>query len=600
MSYSYLETFPPKLPGRDYLYQPFTQQQWNDSSKASPEQMRWFKDARYGMFIHVGLSSYIDQDLSWGVCHTRKAPDFGTGPIADEEWTKWGNELKFEKFDAKRWVEIAKAAGFKYLVVITKHHDGFHMWDTQESDFKITNTPFGRDFVREVVDACHEQNMPVGLYYSQRDWYHPDYMPVDPAKIEPQTSNNWTIKPEFNSPVGDKHKNYLAYQERVVRELCTLYGKIDVFWWDALWWGGMFTAEMWDAERINRIIRELQPGIIINNRCSIPGDFDTPEKRLGAFQNWRPWESCVCLSETWSYSGTAVKSLKDLVGMLTMTICGDGNLMVSWGPQWNGEFATHEVQAIEEMGEWVNSNEQAIFSTQGGPWKPGTWGGSVYRGSTIYLHTIRILDEKLVLPKLEGCEVIKASLFNSDIPIEFFEENEQLTFLIPKQVQLEPSTIIELQINTLAEQLTPIESGETSPFMDICAYGYEFDAQYQVLASSFVTPDAPANSPLPVATKREMAPWVMIDFGQVELLTAIDLEVQESQEERELRILTSADGENWKDWGLIDSNHAQLEVTTYEAGAWVPGHEVRYIKVSAHGQSASSIEVLNFSCFSRK
>ena len=599
MSYSILETFPAPPPGRDYLYQPFTQEEWNSSNFASAQELQWFKDARYGMFIHFGLSTYINRDLSWGVCHTRKAPDFGNGPIADEEWTSWANRFCFEEFDAKRWIEIARRSGFKYVVVVTKHHDGFHMWDTDESEFKVTNTPFGRDFVREIVNACHEQDMPIGFYYSQRDWSHPDYMPVDPKKIEPQTENNWTLKPEFDSPIGDNHWKYLEYQEKAVRELCTRYGKIDLFWWDALWWGGMFTAEMWDAERINRMIRDLQPGITINNRCSIPGDFDTPEKRLGAFQNWRPWESCVCLSETWSYSGTKIKPLKDLVAMLTMTVCGGGNLLVSWGPKWEGEFDTAEVSALESMGEWITRHQDAIFSTQAGPWKPGTWGGAVYRGSTIYLHIIRVIKEQLSLPEIPDCKVLAASFYKSDTSIEFRQEGGNLVMDIPANIQTEPSTIIELQIDKAAETIEPLDSCEVSPFMDICAYGYEYDGEFSIAASSNKDKQSSAQQYLPLQTEVEISPWIVLDLKTIVSLTAIDLVLDQCSDPQDIHLHTSSDGESWKDWGKVNSEHVQMEVTTYEAGAWVPGHDTRFVKLISNAKQANSIHLQKFGCFSR-
>ena len=162
------------------LWQEFSKKEWDASNFASKEDMEWFEDARYGMFIHFGLSTFKGKDLSWGICETRKAPDKGSGPYPDSIWTTWPDQFVFQDFDAREWIDIAKKAGMKYIVTIAKHHDGFHMWDTEYSDFKVTNTPFGRDYLKEIADACHEAGMKFGIYYSQRDWYHPDYAPVDP------------------------------------------------------------------------------------------------------------------------------------------------------------------------------------------------------------------------------------------------------------------------------------------------------------------------------------------------------------------------------------------------------------------------------------
>lgn len=584
MSYSHLETFPPKLPGRDYLYQPFSQEEWNKSSFATEQEMQWFTDARYGMFIHFGLSTYKNADLSWDVCSTRKAPDFGSGPVPDEEWTSWPEHFELENFDAKHYVELAKLSGFKYVVLITKHHDGYHMWDTEESEFKITNTPFGRDLVKEIIDACHEQGMPVGLYYSQRDWHHPDYMPVDPNKVEAQTGVNWTLKEGFDSPIGDNHWKYLAYQERAVRELCTRYGKIDVFWWDALWWGGMFTADMWDGEHINNIIRELQPGIIINNRCSIPGDFDTPEKRLGAFQNWRAWESCVCLSDSWSYSGTKIKPLKDIVAMLTMTICGDGNLLMSLGPQWNGEFNKNEVDALTEMGKWLDKHSEAVYSTRGGPWKTNTWGGSVYRGHEVYLHIISLVDQVLELPKLPNCKVLSATIYGRNCDVLVEETETVLKFHIPKDIQSEPSTIVRLKLDKEVSSIAPIDSGEPSSFMDICAYGCEYQGEYSLLDGR---------------CEHSGQSFITISFGESIRLTAVALGLEEEANEQEIVLYTSENGEHWTDWGIVDTNRYEVEITCYEAGAWIPGNDVKYVKLQSKTSESESLKLSSFKCFSR-
>lgn len=290
--------------------QPFTDVEWDASNFAAPADLQWFRDAKYGMFIHFGLSTHDNKNLSWGTCYTRKAPDTGNGPVPDEVWQNWPNELRMEKFNARDWVATALAAGFKYLVAVAKHHEGFHMWDTAYSEFKVTNTPFKRDYLEELAKACNEAGLPFGIYYSQRDWYHPDYMPVDPMKVT-LDGVRWGLKPGETSPLGESHRKYIEYQFNVCRELCTKYGKVDIFWWDAAWWGGMFTAEMWDGEKLTRELRTLQPGVLMNNRCSVPGDFDTPEQQLGFYQDWRPWESCMCLETGWSYTGAAQDAGRD-------------------------------------------------------------------------------------------------------------------------------------------------------------------------------------------------------------------------------------------------------------------------------------------------
>jgi alpha-L-fucosidase len=436
----------PRAETPGHLFQVFSKEEWHKSNFASEINLQWFRDAKYGMFVHFGLATYKNAELGWGVCRTRKLPDHGHGPYPESEWTKWADEFEIPEFDAEKLVEYAKDAGMKYIVVIAKHHNGFHMWDTKFSEFKITNTPFGRDFIKEAADACHMAKIKFGIYYSQRDWYHPDYCPVDPNKSIQKSELVWKPKPGETSTAGESHKKYLEYQYNVCRELCTKYGKVDVFWLDAAYWGGMFTTDMWDSEILTRMIRKLQPGIIINNRASIPGDFDTPEQRIGMFQNHRPWESCMCLCKSWSYSKTPIKTPKEIVKILTGTLCGDGNMLMSWGPQWSGAFHPDQIKALKQTGVWVKKNEKAIFETRGGPWKPEKWGGSVYRDNTVFLHVTSIpRDNKLTLSGLEQ-KVVKAAIHGGK-DITFTQQDNRLELNIPKDQQEDLCTVVELSLD---------------------------------------------------------------------------------------------------------------------------------------------------------
>ena len=432
-----------------HLVQRFADVEWAASNFAKPAELQWFRDAKYGMFIHFGLSTHDKGDLSWGSCYTRKAPDVGNGPVPDEVWRNWPKEFSLEKFNASEWVSTAKAAGFKYLVVIAKHHEGFHMWDTAYSEFKVTHTPFRRDYLKELADACHASGMRFGLYYSQRDWYHPDYMPVDAAKVV-QNGVHWVLKSGETCPMGERHRKYIEYQFNACRELCTRYGKVDNLWWDAAWWGGMFTAAMWDGERLTRLVRTLQPGILMNNRCSVPGDFDTPEQRLGFFQDWRSWESCVCLEHGWSYTGAPPKAKDDLIRMLVNNVCCDGNLLLSWGPKWNGEFDSIQRDRLLEVGEWLRQNGQAVYGTRGGPWKFNKQLGSVRNGRTVYLHVLEWRGRELRLPAVSGSTLISARLLHGKtLPSKQWDN--QIVIEVAEADRVVPDTIIELAMDQVMD-----------------------------------------------------------------------------------------------------------------------------------------------------
>jgi alpha-L-fucosidase len=540
--WSVLEDDPrPRNPSR--LFEVFSKEDWQKSNFATEEDLQWFRDAKYGMFIHFGLSTYKNAELSWGVCSVRKAPDTGSGPYPTEEWTAWKDELRLPDFDAKKLVRHAQDAGMRYIVVIAKHHDGFHMWDTALSDFKVTNTPFARDYLKEIADATREAGMKFGIYYSQRDWFHPDYAPTEPD--------------------SERHQRYLKYQFDAVRELCTNYGKVDVFWFDALWWGGMFHAEMWDAENLTRMIRELQPGILINNRTNLPGDFDTPEHRIGMFQNHRPWESCMTVCRTWSYSKTPTKTPKEIIEMLVGTLTGDGNILLSWGPKWSGEFAADQVESLKAAGEWVKKNEAAIFGTRGGPWGPHDWGGSVHRGETIFLHVKSIPANGTL--QLEGLEpkVIKAGIHLGAV-IPFKQDGGHLEITIPTGTHDPLCTVIELTLDSPVTHIIPADRN-ISIFEDP-AYG------------SLIS-----NNPGPLVVEETKTPHTIIDLDGTRSIRGILIENPDDHvaDRSDIVVSLSLNGAEWEEiWQSKDVAQTwEIPVTRFEAGAHVLGKDARYVKI---------------------
>lgn len=578
--------------------QEFTKAEWEASNFATEQELQWFRDAKYGMFICFGLSTHMPSDLSWGMCRTRKAPDCGSGPVADEVWQGWTKEFKIEKFDAREWVDIAKRGGFKYIVLVVKHHDGFHLWDTAQSDFKVTNTPFGRDFTKEIVDACHEAKMPIGIYYSQRDWHHPDYCPVDPAKVV-RNGIHWTLNPGETSPLGERHRKYIEYQNKAVEELCTKYGKIDIFWWDAAWCGGMFTAEMWDAEALTRKIRQWQPGIVINNRASVPGDFDTPEQQLGNYQDWRPWESCICLTESWSYSGSAPKSTAQLIRMFVNNVCCDGNFLLSWGPKWDGEFAEKEKVRLLEFGDWIKAHGQALYGTRGGPWKFSAWGGSAHRGKTVYLHVFNWEDDTLRLPAIPGRQVLAARLLNGP-EIPWKQENGAVRVSVPKEQQADTDTIVELTLDQPVDGLPAIAAGHVSIFTDSATYGKPVSQEAKVKASSTCEYDPPGGLQALVGktpaedfafcTAPEKNPWIEIDLGREVAVTGVHIanRVRCNQERAAgLRLAVSTDGKTWSEvWTAPKLQPAwDVPITDFLAGAQVAGRKLRYLRLETRNDT---------------
>lgn len=428
-----------------HLFQEFTEAEWDSYRGAPAPSIEKFRVARYGLFIHYGLSSFRGADLSWSR-ESHAFPDPGKGTIPDEEYEGFAAEFRMERFDPAAWAQMARRAGMKYVVAVAKHHDGFHMWDTAHSEFKITNSPFARDYISELSSAFREEGLAFGVYYSQRDWHHPDYSPLDPSTVEPlPKAPFWKTVRGATWRSGPRHERYVEYKHATVRELMTGYGKIDILWWDALWWGGMYRASMWRSAEIEDEARRLQPEILINNRASLRGDFDTPEQRLGMFQDDRPWESCISLGPHWAWSPGEVKSKTELIRLLVGTAAGDGNLLISVGARPDGTFDPDHVARLLEVGEWLERFGRTIYGTRGGPWQPGEWGGSTRSGNSVFVHVLRWPGASVRLPDL-GQDIADSRLLSGEGNVQVSRDDGELRITVPERYRDPIDTIIELRL----------------------------------------------------------------------------------------------------------------------------------------------------------
>ncbi|MBI4323678.1 MAG: alpha-L-fucosidase [Chloroflexi bacterium] len=535
----------------DYLFQPFTARDWDASNFAPPVDVARFHDLRYGMFVHFGLSTYRGKELSWGTVQSIKWPDkrhdgysAPPGPIKDE-YLRWPAQMRLEKFNAEEWVRIAEESGFRYMVVAAKHHEGFHMWDTAYSDFKITRTPIGRDYLKEIAEACHKAEMPFGIYYAQREWYHPDYDPKNPK--------------------GERHRRYLEYNRNVCRELCTKYGKVDIFWFDALWWGGMFTADMWESESLTRMMRQLQPHMLINNRASLPGDFDTPEQRSGFYQE-RPWEACLSLTESWSWTGTPPKTREELVRILASTACANGNTLLSWGPQWDGGFDEKEWTRLREVGDWLKIHGESIYGTRGGPWLAASWGGSTRKDKTVYLHVLDRKVDQLTLPGIHA-QVISAKLLNGGAAVTFEQNTQSVRFSIPLTARDPADTVVVLTLDHLVTEIVRT-SVDASIFNDTIAYGGVILAKNNVGLS---------------------AGGITLDLEKLRKVTGVAIERQ--GEGTPLKLSISEDGSTWTPIGSVERGPTlqEIAVESDAAGASLRGRMARFVKIEASAAGSSAL-----------
>jgi alpha-L-fucosidase len=410
-----------------------------DLPAATPEQMQWWRDARFGMFIHWDMSSLAGTEISWSRKGSKPLDISGdpAGYVEDPAYDHLYKRFNPTHFDAKRWVKLAQAAGMKYIVFTAKHHGGFCMWDTKLTGYSILHAPFQRDVVQELAHACHAAGMRFGLYYSPRDWHQPDY------------------------GISDNRK-YVDYMNGQLRELLTDYGKVDILWFDSYGTGEL--VSFWRIGETFDLVQSLQPGILINNRLAVlgnynqqpapyRGEFDTPEQRVGAFQNTRPWESCMSLVTAegggWSYRPDGkVKPFRECVQTLINCVTGDGNLLLDVGPNSLGEIPADQAGRLLEMGQWLRKYGVSIYRTRGGPYRNGAWGGATYRGNTMYLHVFKWDGSQLRLPLLKS-KILKCRLTGRSRGggVKCSQTTDAITFTLPVGKQDMIDTIVELQLD---------------------------------------------------------------------------------------------------------------------------------------------------------
>ena len=331
-------------------------------TRKTPGDTAWFTHDRFGMFIHWGLYA-MPARHEWVKTRER---------IPEEKYDKYFEHFDPDLFDAREWARQAKAAGMKYAVLTTKHHEGFCMWDTQYTDYKCTNTPAGRDLVREYVDAFRAEGLRIGFYYSLIDWHHPEF-PID--HLHPRRDDE---NAEALNKTRDMHK-YAEYMRNQVTELLTNYGKIDILWFDFSysevpadakpWMKGKGKND-WEAEKLIALARRLQPGIIIDNRTEIEQDIWTPEQFQPTEWVKHPetgelvvWEACQTFSGSWGYyrDEQTWKNPEMLLRMLVNTVSLGGNLLMNVGPTSRGYFDARAQAALKVYADWMKFNSRSIY-----------------------------------------------------------------------------------------------------------------------------------------------------------------------------------------------------------------------------------------------
>jgi len=414
--------------------------------KAKPDAVEAWKDMRFGMFICWGPVSLTGKEVGWSRGNPTPIEEY------DALYKKWNPD----KFDAREWAKVVKEAGARYVVFLLKHHDGFCLWDTKQTDYNVMNGPFKRDVAREFAAACREQGLGFFPYYSTCDWHHPDFPLTGPGGTVQRITSNL-----------DRYTDYLEAQ---VKELITGYGPLVGIWFDV--------PQRFDrarGERVIRFVRSLQPDLLVNNRTGAPGDFDTPEQTIGRCQFERPWESCITLGTQWSWMpNDSLKPYADALRLLVACAVGDGNLALNTNPMPDGRIEPRQVESFRQIGRWLKQYGESIYRTRGGPFvAPGGgriqahsdkfampsgswWGGSTHQGNTIYLHILRWPAETITLPAIKPRIVKHTVLTGGAATVRQTEAGIEVS--VPVDHRDVTDTIVKLELDAPAKDIPVLKS----------------------------------------------------------------------------------------------------------------------------------------------
>lgn len=397
---------------------------------ADPAAVAHWRSLRFGMFIHWGPVSLTGKEIGWS-----RGAQTPVG-VYDNLYKQF-NPINF---NADEWVSIAKSAGMKYIVLTTKHHDGFCLWDTKLTDYNIMNSPFHRDVVKELAAACKKQGIEFGAYYSTCDWYNTNW---------PATSPGGKTKRETFDM--DAYEKYLQGQ---ISELITNYGPLLTIWNDVPNHNGVNYGKR-GADTI-KLVRKLQPNILINNRTGDGGDYETPEQKIGSFNLNRPWESCMTVSKHnhWAWGGAddGVKPVAACIDMLIRGTGGDGNVLLNVGPRPDGVIDPAQANLLKEIGEWLVKNGESIYGTRGGPWKPTKEIASTRKGKAIYVHVLKWPESgSIQLPTIPA--KIKSAKLLGGSGVKFSQSNAGVTISVSPELRDASATVIALTLDSDAMKI---------------------------------------------------------------------------------------------------------------------------------------------------
>jgi len=378
------------------------------------QRMKWWHAARFGMFIHFGVYStigrheWVMEDEAWPIGpYTEHAKIFRPAPNCPRAWAK-----------------LAKAAGMKYMVMTTKHHEGFCNFDTKLTNYCAPKQGPGRDLVREYVEAARAEGLRVGFYYSLMDWHHPDgaRCATDEAA----------------------RRRFVDYTHGLIRDIMTNYGKVDVLWYDVAW---PLDAKGWESEKMNEMVFKLQPEIIVNNRNKLEGDFATPEQKIVASKDGRAWESCMTLNDSWGYqrADDNWKSSRTVIRNLISCVRDGGNYLLNIGPKPDGSVPEESVRVLTEVGNWMDTNGHTIFDSDLCQVRRSNYASFTRKGNTLYMHVHFWPGEYVAISGLRT-RVKSAHMIKGGAEVKFTQDDFQTKLSgLPEKALDWPVTTIALE-----------------------------------------------------------------------------------------------------------------------------------------------------------
>jgi alpha-L-fucosidase len=404
-------------------------------TRENMENRNWFRNAKFGLFVHWGIYSVLG-DGEWVMEQQR---------IDKQTYEKVASFFNPTEFDPKEWVRLIKDAGMKYITITTRHHDGFSMFHTKQSDWNIVDkTPYKKDIIKMIADECHKEGIKIFFYYSLVDWYHEDYYPRGATGHYSGRNNN-----------GDWNK-YIEFMKAQLTELLTNYGEIAGVWFDGLW--DKKDAD-WKINEIYELIHKLQPQCLIGNNhhhAPIEGeDFqmfekDLPGQNKSGFSkdvqvSKLPLETCETINNSWGFNlrDKNYKSVKTIVNYLVRAAGNDANFLLNVGPMPNGKIQKEFADTLRRVGKWLRKYGETIYGTRKGPVEPHSWGVSTQKGNKIYLHILAPEDDVLYVPYTGDVRNVK--LFESYRPLDYIRNDLGILIKLDKDDFNHTDTIVVIE-----------------------------------------------------------------------------------------------------------------------------------------------------------